>query len=106
MKVTNSSYNITERLAGKRTMQIKRSSATKEAAVPAVPSSPRMVMTVEEMGKELGISRATAYELVQRPDFPSFSIGRRVLISRDGLLKWIEKQYLSKDQDLGQPVRV
>ena len=58
-----------------------------------------MMMTVEEMGKELGISKATAYELSQRPDFPSFSIGRRILISRDGLLKWIEKQYSSKSQD-------
>ena len=58
-----------------------------------------MMMTVEEMGKELGISRATAYELSQRPDFPSFSIGRRVLVSRDGLLKWIEKQYSSKNPD-------
>ena len=59
----------------------------------AVSSSPRMTMSVEEMGMELGISRATAYELSQKPGFPSFSIGRRVLVSRDGLQKWIAQQY-------------
>ena len=101
MKDNRSSYNIAERLAGKRTRRVQHSSAPEEAAVPAAPSPPRIVMTVEEMGKELGISRATAYEHSQRPDFPSFSIGRRVLVSRDGLLKWIEKQYSSKNPDQG-----
>ena len=100
MKDNRSSYNIAERLAGKRTRRAQHASAPTEAAAPAAPSPPRIVMTVEEMGKELGISRATAYELSQRPDFPSFSIGRRVLVSRDGLLKWIEKQYSSKRPDL------
>ena len=99
MKDNRSSYNIAERLAGKRTRRAQHSSVPAEAAVPAAPSPPRIVMTVEEMGKELGISRATAYELSQRPDFPSFYIGRRVLVSRDGLLKWIEKQYSSKNPD-------
>lgn len=101
MKDNRSSYNIAERLAGKQSRRAQYASAPAEAAAPAAPSPPRMVMTVEEMGKELGISRATAYELSQRPDFPSFSIGRRVLVSRDGLLRWIEKQYSSKipDQD-------
>ena len=93
MKNNRDSYNIAERLTGKRRRQ-SYSSEPLEAPTPA--SRPRMVMTVEEMGKELGISRATAYELTQRPDFPSFSIGRRVLVSRDGLQKWIEKQYSSK----------
>ena len=98
MKDNRSSHNIAERLTGKQTGRTQRSSAPTEAAVPAAPSPPRMVMTVE-MGKELGISRATAYELSQRPDFPSFSIGRRVLVSREGLLKWIKKQYSSKTPD-------
>ena len=51
-----------------------------------------MTMTVEEMGTELGVSRSTAYSLVQQPGFPSFAIGRRVLVSREGLQKWIERQ--------------
>ena len=104
MKDNRSSYNIAERLAGKRSRRAQYASAPAEAAASAAPSPPRMVMTVEEMGKELGISRTTAYDLVQRPDFPSFSIGRRILVSRDGLLKWIEKQYSSKGPDWDQAV--
>ena len=100
MRDTRESTSVAERLAGKKRKRTTQPS-TPAAADTTPPSPPRMVMTVEEMGKELGISRATAYELSQRPGFPSFSIGRRVLVSRDGLLKWIEKQYSSKipDQD-------
>ena len=103
MRDISESVNIAERLAGKKRKRTPMPSAP-AAALPAPLGPPRMVMTVEEMGKELGISRATAYELVQRSDFPSFSIGRRVLVSRDGLLKWIEKQYSSKDPDWDQAV--
>ncbi len=68
-------------------------------------SSPdRMTMNVEQMRLELGISRSTAYELIQKPDFPSFTIGRRVLVSREGLKKWIEKQCLTKDPEILQTV--
>ena len=95
MKNDRCSYNIAERLTGKGAGK-DPSHAHTETVAPVSPSPPRMVMTVEEMRKELGISRATAYELTQQPDFPSFSIGRRVLVSCDGLLKWIEKQYSSK----------
>ena len=98
MKDNRDCYNIAERLKGKRCRQA-HSPVPTEKITPEPSSHPRMVMTVEEMGKELGISRATAYELSQRPDFPSFSIGRRILVSRDGLLKWIEKQYSLKSPD-------
>ena len=67
-------------------------------------SEPRMTMTVEEMGTELGISRATAYHLAQQKDFPSFMIGKRVLISREGLRAWIEKQHTSKNPEILQPL--
>lgn len=40
----------------------------------------RLCITVEEMGKQLGISRAAAYELVQRKDFPAMKLGRRILV--------------------------
>ncbi len=53
---------------------------------------PGMVMSVEAMADELAIGRNAAYELVQKPDFPSFMIGRRVLVSRKGLQEWIDGQ--------------
>ena len=51
-----------------------------------------MAMSVEDMAEELSIGRNVAYELVQKPDFPSFTIGRRVLVSRKGLQEWIDAQ--------------
>ena len=51
-----------------------------------------IAMSVETMADELAIGRNVAYELVQKPDFPSFMIGRRVLVSRKGLQEWIDGQ--------------
>ena len=51
-----------------------------------------MAMSVEDMAEELAIGRNVAYQLVQQPDFPSFMIGRRVLVSRKGLQEWIDEQ--------------
>ena len=56
------------------------------------PKSAGMAMSVEKMADELAIGRNVAYQLVQQPDFPSFMIGRRVLVSRKGLQDWIDEQ--------------
>lgn len=53
---------------------------------------PRMTLTVEEAADELHISRPVAYELVKEPDFPSFRIGKRILVNRLGLQRWIDNQ--------------
>ena len=52
----------------------------------------RLCLTVEEMGKKLSISRAGAYELARRADFPAIHAGRRILIPISGLEKWLEAQ--------------
>ena len=51
-----------------------------------------MAMSVEQMADELSIGRNVAYQLIRQPGFPSFMIGRRVLISRKGLQSWIDEQ--------------
>ena len=56
------------------------------------PKKAGMAMTVEDMAEELTIGRNVAYELIRLPDFPSFTIGRRVLVSRKGLQEWIDAQ--------------
>lgn len=48
--------------------------------------------TVDDLRGLLGVSRPTAYALVHREDFPKVRIGRRVLVPRAGLEKWLEKQ--------------
>jgi len=50
----------------------------------------RLLLSVSEAAKRLGISRGRLYELVNRGEIDSVSIGRRRLVSRDALAKFIE----------------
>ena len=52
----------------------------------------KLVLTVEEMGEALGISRPIAYELVKREDFPAIRISeRRIIIPVEALRNWLNK---------------
>lgn len=54
----------------------------------------RAVYTVEEMGRVLGISRAFAYDIVQRKEIRCVQLGRRKMIPKveiDKLLNGEEK---------------
>ncbi len=69
-----------------------------------------MAMSVENMAEELAIGRNVAYQLVQQPGFPAFTIGRRVLVSRKGLQEWIDEQCKNGSesllaQELSDPVK-
>jgi len=44
-----------------------------------------LVLTVEEAGRLLGISRGLAYELVARRELPHLRLGRRIVIPRTAL---------------------
>ena len=57
----------------------------------------RLTMSVEEMGKQLGISRPTAYALANSKDFPVLRLGRRKVVPVDGLKRWVEKQSSRQD---------
>ncbi len=52
----------------------------------------RMTLSVSEAADILGVSRPSLYQLIDKPGFPSFRVGRRVLISRAGLARWVEQQ--------------
>lgn len=49
----------------------------------------RICITVEEMGKQLGISRPTAYQLANSEGFPAVRIGRRLVIPVAAFDKWL-----------------
>lgn len=51
----------------------------------------RMSLTVDEMAKELNMSKTTAYDLVKQEGFPAFHIGRKVLVNRKGLQRWMDE---------------
>ncbi len=50
-----------------------------------------------EAARLLGVSRPTLYQLLNQADFPSFRVGRRVLISVSGLDVWIKQQAAKED---------
>jgi excisionase family DNA binding protein len=45
----------------------------------------RLTISVEEVGRLLGISRGLAYVLVNRGDIPSIRLGRRIVVPRKAL---------------------
>ena len=51
-----------------------------------------LTLTAPEVGEVLGISRASAYELVRSKGFPSIRIGNRILVPKDKLIAWINEQ--------------
>jgi len=51
-----------------------------------------LMLSVPDVAKVLGISRAGAYELAHSKEFPSMKIGSRIIIPKDKFLIWIEKQ--------------
>ena len=52
-----------------------------------------MFLTVMDVANLLGISRASAYELVREDNFPKLKIVQgRTIIPRDLLLKWLDEQ--------------
>ena len=54
-----------------------------------------LMLSVPQFASALGISRAGAYTLVKRADFPSLTIGSRIVIPKDKLMAWIEKNCVS-----------
>ena len=55
------------------------------------------VLNATQLADILGISRAGAYNLLGRNDFPTLHIGSRKLVSKHHLAKWIEQQVTSQE---------
>ena len=52
-----------------------------------------MFLTVMDVANLLGISRASAYELVREDNFPKLKIVQgRTIIPRDRILEWLDEQ--------------
>lgn len=56
-----------------------------------------LMLSVLQTASALGISRAGAYALVKRQDFPSITIGNRILVPKEGLIQWIREQTKDKE---------
>ena len=52
-----------------------------------------LFLTVMDVANLLGISRASAYELVRQENYPKLKIVQgRTIIPRDRLLEWLDEQ--------------
>ena len=51
-----------------------------------------MFINAATLAQLFGVSRASAYELMSEKDFPSFRIGKRILVMKENLVKWIESR--------------
>ena len=62
---------------------------SRAAAGAVAPVESRLVYTVEEAATLLGISRSFAYEAVQNGRIPSMRIGRRILVPKAALERFL-----------------
>lgn len=53
-------------------------------------NSQKYVLSVEDAGKRLGLSRPSAYQAVKRGELPVIRIGRRLLVPVAALEKMLE----------------
>ena len=49
------------------------------------------VLNANQLAAALGISRAGAYQLLNPGTFPTLRIGKRLLVPKDKLIDWIER---------------
>ena len=61
--------------------------------------SEKLTMDVCELAVQLGISRPKAYELVKQSDFPSITLGKRIIIPVNALKCWLEEKSQKAEQD-------
>jgi excisionase family DNA binding protein len=49
-------------------------------------------LSAPDVAQVLGISRAGAYNLLRSKGFPTIHIGKRMIVPKDKLLAWLDKQ--------------
>lgn len=49
-----------------------------------------LMLSVIQVAEVLGISKTSAYELVHSDDFPSITIGKRLIVPKDKFIEWIK----------------
>lgn len=51
-----------------------------------------LFLNAELVGKVLGVSATTAYELMHSEDFPSIRIGSRLIVAKEKFIEWVNSQ--------------
>ena len=48
-----------------------------------------LLLNVKQLVDLMGVSDSSVYELIQEADFPSLRIGKRIVVPKEELRKWI-----------------
>ncbi len=59
-----------------------------------------LMLTVQDVADVLGIGLAHAYEVAHRKDFPTITLGSRIIVPRDRFMEWIDRQAEKKSEIL------
>ena len=51
-----------------------------------------ITLSANQVAQVLGISRANAYTLMHSKGFPTIQIGKRMVVPRNKLIEWMERQ--------------
>lgn len=51
-----------------------------------------LTLSANEVAQVLGISRANAYTLMHSKGFPTIHIGKRMVVPKNKLIEWMERQ--------------
>lgn len=54
-----------------------------------------ITLSANQVAQVLGISRANAYTLMHSKGFPTIKIGKRMVVPKNKLIEWMEKQTTS-----------
>ena len=55
-----------------------------------------ITLGAEDVAAVLGVSRANAYIIMHSKGFPKMQIGKRVLVTKDNLKAWMDKNTAKK----------
>lgn len=56
------------------------------------PNELPLILSASDVAAVLGISRAKAYQLFHRLDFPTLKLDKRLLVRRELFFQWLDKQ--------------
>ena len=51
-----------------------------------------LFLHAELIGKMLGVSSTTAYELLHQKDFPSIRVGSRLVVPKEKFMEWVNRR--------------
>ena len=51
-----------------------------------------LFLNAETVAKTLGIAISSSYELLKEKDFPSITIGNRIVVPKDQFIQWVENK--------------